>query len=80
MDSFLIPDRLLLSINLFPGKICSAGARDLINDEEELDALSDAKSVDMFGQSSNWLRNVVRRNTQVAPEGKFSLLTIKYRN
>ncbi|XP_063968080.1 serine/threonine-protein phosphatase 6 regulatory ankyrin repeat subunit B-like isoform X1 [Lytechinus pictus] len=50
------------------GKICSAQVRDLINEEEELDALSDSKSVDMFGHSSHWLRNVVRRNTQVAPE------------
>ena len=47
--------------------------RVLINEEEELDALSDSRSVDMFGHSSNWLRNVVRRNTQVAPDGKFKL-------
>ncbi|XP_071508793.1 uncharacterized protein [Diadema antillarum] len=53
------------------GKICSAQARELINEQEELDALSDSRSVDMFGHSSSWLRNVVRRNTQVAPEAGY---------
>ncbi|XP_071807493.1 uncharacterized protein [Asterias amurensis] len=51
------------------GKVCSAQARDYINDNEE-DAASDARSIDPFGQG-NWLRNVVRRNTQVAPDGGF---------
>ncbi|XP_050400941.2 ankyrin-1 [Patella vulgata] len=53
------------------GKLCSGHAQEYINDEED-DALSDSRSVDLLAQSSaNWLRNVVRRNTQVAPDGGF---------
>uniref|UniRef100_A0ABM0LU22 Uncharacterized protein LOC100376500 n=1 Tax=Saccoglossus kowalevskii TaxID=10224 RepID=A0ABM0LU22_SACKO len=54
------------------GKICSNQAREFINEEEELDAVSDSRSVDLLAHSTaQWLRSVVRRNTQVAPEGGF---------
>ncbi|XP_070555789.1 serine/threonine-protein phosphatase 6 regulatory ankyrin repeat subunit B-like isoform X2 [Ptychodera flava] len=54
------------------GKICSSQAREYINEEEELDAVSDSRSVDLLAHSTaQWLRSVVRRNTQVAPEGGF---------
>ncbi|XP_022089542.1 serine/threonine-protein phosphatase 6 regulatory ankyrin repeat subunit B-like isoform X2 [Acanthaster planci] len=52
-------------------KVCSAQARDYINENEEMDAISDARSIDIFGHHTHWLRNVVRRNTQVAPDGGF---------
>nr|XP_006811855.1 PREDICTED: uncharacterized protein LOC102801261 [Saccoglossus kowalevskii] len=53
-------------------KICSNQAREFINEEEELDAVSDSRSVDLLAHSTaQWLRSVVRRNTQVAPEGGF---------
>ena len=58
-------------INLV-GKICSKNARRYINEEEELDNISDSRSMDILANSSStWIRNVVHRNTQVAPEGNF---------
>ncbi len=56
---------------IYAGKVCSTHASEYINEEEDLDANADARSVDLLSHSgANWLRNVVRRNTQVAPEGK----------
>ncbi|XP_046353562.1 serine/threonine-protein phosphatase 6 regulatory ankyrin repeat subunit B-like isoform X3 [Haliotis rufescens] len=53
-------------------KMCSSRASEFINEEEDMDANADARSVDLMAQSSaNWLRNIARRNTQVAPEGGF---------
>lgn len=53
------------------GKVCTAQAHDYVNEEDDNDAFSDSRSVDLLAHNSvGWLRNVVRRNTQVAPEGK----------
>ena len=60
--------------------MCSAEARQYIDQyEEELDAISDSRSVDMFGHHNNsgggggggWFSKLGggRRSTQVAPEG-----------
>jgi hypothetical protein len=39
-------------------------------EDDDWETFSDSRSVDMLAQTSvHWLRNVVRRNTQVAPEG-----------
>ena len=68
------------------GLVCSAQARQYIDHEEELDAISDSRSVDMFGGGGGgagggggggWLRNALggkgnRRSTQVQPEGGYS--------
>lgn len=52
------------------GKLCSAQMREYVHEEEDMDAFSDSRSVDLLAHNSvSWLRNVVRRNTQVAPEG-----------
>ncbi|XP_076081609.1 uncharacterized protein LOC143052446 isoform X2 [Mytilus galloprovincialis] len=60
----------------YKGKLCSAQAKDYVNDEDDNDALSDSRSVDLLAQNSvGWLRNVVRRNTQVAPEDGFLRVT-----
>ncbi|XP_074641301.1 uncharacterized protein LOC141899048 [Tubulanus polymorphus] len=54
------------------GKVCGAQAQEYINEEEVLDAQSDSRSVDLLAHTSvTWLRNVMRRGTQVAPEGDF---------
>ena len=52
-------------------------AQQYVDEEEDLDDAADSRSMDMLtsrghGGESNvaWLRNVVRRNTQVAPDGK----------
>ena len=61
------------------GKVCTMTAQQYVDEEEDLDDAADS-SVDMLtarghGGESNvtWLRNVVRRNTQVAPDGKLLL-------
>ena len=52
-------------------------AQQYVDEEEDLDDAADSRSMDMLtarghGGESNvaWLSNVVRRNTQVAPDGK----------
>lgn len=58
-------------MHVFSGKVCSKNARRYINEEEEMDNDSDTRSLDILANSSsNWIRNVVQRHTQVAPEGK----------
>lgn len=50
------------------GKICSADARDLMCEEEDMEGLSDSRSLDMLAHSSvSWMRG--NRRTQVIPEG-----------
>ncbi len=58
------------------GKVCAMDAVKYVDEEEDLD---DDDEEDLMGGGAggggdkvNWLRNVVRRNTQVAPEGKIS--------
>ncbi|CAH1774233.1 unnamed protein product [Owenia fusiformis] len=55
------------------GKLFSGHASEYMAEEEDMDTFSDNKSVDIHAAHSgaNWLRNVVRRATQVAPEGGF---------
>ncbi len=55
-------------------------AQQYVDEEEDLDDAAEARSVDAMlasrggagGAESNvaWLRNVVRRNTQVTPDGQ----------
>lgn len=42
-----------------------------------MDAFSDSRSVDLLAHNGGWLKNVVRRNTQVAPDGELSKLNWK---
>ncbi|KAK3576172.1 hypothetical protein CHS0354_016979 [Potamilus streckersoni] len=50
-------------------KLCSVHAQAYMHDEDDVDALSDSRSLDLLAQSSaQWIRNV-RRNTQVMPDG-----------
>uniref|UniRef100_A0A8D0GQK8 Ion transport domain-containing protein n=1 Tax=Sphenodon punctatus TaxID=8508 RepID=A0A8D0GQK8_SPHPU len=52
------------------GKLCPAEARDLMNDEEDMDAASDTRSIDMLAHTSmGWIRVTAKRVTQVSPEG-----------
>ncbi|XP_033736705.1 serine/threonine-protein phosphatase 6 regulatory ankyrin repeat subunit A-like isoform X2 [Pecten maximus] len=54
------------------GKLCNGQSQDYVHEDEDLDNVSDSRSVDLLAHNSvSWLRNVVRRNTQVAPEGGF---------
>ncbi|XP_041932384.1 transient receptor potential cation channel, subfamily N, member 1 [Alosa sapidissima] len=55
------------------GKICSTEARDLMGEEEDVEGLSDSRSLDMLAHSSvSWMRG--NRRTQVIPEvGEASL-------
>lgn len=46
-------------------KVCSSSAQQFIDEEEDVDGGSDARSLDMV-HSGGW---AMRRNTQVAPEG-----------
>ena len=51
-------------------------AQQYVDEEEGLDVHSDARSMDMMGGTNQgWLRNVMRRNTQVSPDGRFTMLT-----
>ncbi|XP_013382005.1 serine/threonine-protein phosphatase 6 regulatory ankyrin repeat subunit A-like [Lingula anatina] len=50
------------------GKICSAEAQSYIHEEEDLNEDYDARSVDLLQNNQVMLRNMMRRNTQVAPE------------
>ncbi|XP_012688345.1 transient receptor potential cation channel, subfamily N, member 1 [Clupea harengus] len=57
------------------GKICSAEARDLMCEEEDVEGLSDTRSLDTLAHSSvSWMRG--NRRTQVIPEGKYSSLSL----
>lgn len=52
------------------GKLCSANIEEYITEEEGLDVISDSHSLDNLPISSvNWIKTMVRRNTQVGPEG-----------
>ncbi|XP_069477814.1 serine/threonine-protein phosphatase 6 regulatory ankyrin repeat subunit B-like isoform X2 [Ambystoma mexicanum] len=54
------------------GKLCSTGGRDLINEEEDVDAVSDTRSIDLLAHTAGaWIRAPVKRVSQVAPEGTF---------
>jgi hypothetical protein len=56
--------------NLLTGKVCNVQADDYVSDEDEMDGFSDSRSVDLLAHNSGWLKSVVRRNTQVAPDGE----------
>lgn len=53
------------------GKLCNVHADEYISDDDDIDAFSDSRSVDLLAHNAGWLKNVVRRNTQVAPDGGF---------
>uniref|UniRef100_A0A4W3GDN1 Serine/threonine-protein phosphatase 6 regulatory ankyrin repeat subunit C-like n=1 Tax=Callorhinchus milii TaxID=7868 RepID=A0A4W3GDN1_CALMI len=51
------------------GKLCSTEGRDLMNEDDGLDAISDTHSIDMLAHTSvGWIRNT-SKTTQVSPEG-----------
>ncbi|CAH2286050.1 serine threonine- phosphatase 6 regulatory ankyrin repeat subunit B-like [Pelobates cultripes] len=53
----------------YKGDICSANARNLMN-EEEMDGFSDTRSIDLLAHTSiGWIRNTAKRTMQVSPEG-----------
>lgn len=54
---------------LLAGKLCNVHADDYVSDDDDIDAFSDSRSVDLLAHNSGWLKSVVRRNTQVAPDG-----------
>ncbi|XP_030644286.1 transient receptor potential cation channel, subfamily N, member 1 [Chanos chanos] len=50
------------------GRICSGGGRDRMGEEEDVEGLSDTRSLDMLAHSSiSWLRG--NKRTQILPEG-----------
>ncbi|KAG7458245.1 hypothetical protein MATL_G00236160 [Megalops atlanticus] len=52
------------------GKICSSEARDLMSEEEDMDGLSDTRSLDVLAHcSAGWMRG--NKRTQILPEGGF---------
>ncbi|KAG5842672.1 hypothetical protein ANANG_G00180100 [Anguilla anguilla] len=52
------------------GKVCSSEARDLMSEEEEVDGLSDTRSLDVLAHTSvGWMRG--NKRTQILPEGGF---------
>lgn len=54
------------------GKLCSTGGRGLIHEEEDVDIVSDTRSIDMLAHTSGaWIRAPAKRRTQVTPEGTF---------
>ncbi|XP_041105107.1 transient receptor potential cation channel, subfamily N, member 1 isoform X2 [Polyodon spathula] len=51
------------------GKICSSDGRDLMTEEQELDAYTDTRSLDTLAHTSvGWMRTTNKR-TQISPEG-----------
>ena len=60
------------SFDCFTGKACSKNAGRYISEEEELDTISDTRSMDILANSSSmWMRNVAKRHAQVAPDGGY---------
>ena len=57
------------------GRVCSTQAQEFINQEEDLETFQDNHSLDISSHGG-WIKHVVRRNTQVAPESK--CYVIKY--
>ncbi|XP_067887441.1 transient receptor potential cation channel, subfamily N, member 1 isoform X5 [Heterodontus francisci] len=54
------------------GKLCSTEGRELMNEEDDLDTISDTRSIDMLAHTSvGWIRNTSKRTPQVSPEGGF---------
>ncbi|XP_006635908.3 transient receptor potential cation channel, subfamily N, member 1 [Lepisosteus oculatus] len=52
------------------GKVCSSEGRDLMTEEEDLDAVSDTHSLDLLARTSvGWMRT--NRRSQISPEGGF---------
>ncbi|XP_043543760.1 transient receptor potential cation channel, subfamily N, member 1 [Chiloscyllium plagiosum] len=52
------------------GKLCSTEGRELMNEEDDLETISDTHSIDMLAHTSvGWIRNPSKRTTQISPEG-----------
>ncbi|XP_060558275.1 uncharacterized protein LOC132718575 [Ruditapes philippinarum] len=53
------------------GKLCSAQAQAYINEEDDIDALSDTRSMDILANSSAvWLQTIRRRRSaKITPDG-----------
>ncbi|XP_076441047.1 short transient receptor potential channel 5-like, partial [Babylonia areolata] len=54
----------------YRGRVCSTQAQEFINQEEDLDSFQDSHSLDLSSHGG-FLRHLVRRNTQVAPDVGF---------
>ncbi|XP_070196145.1 serine/threonine-protein phosphatase 6 regulatory ankyrin repeat subunit B-like [Littorina saxatilis] len=54
----------------YRGRVCSTQAQEFIHQEEDLESYQDNHSLDMSSHGG-WLKHLVRRNTQVAPEVGF---------
>ncbi|XP_066571914.1 transient receptor potential cation channel, subfamily N, member 1 [Amia ocellicauda] len=54
------------------GKICSSEGRELMTNEEDLEAISDTRSLDLLAHTSvGWMRT--NKRSQISPEGGFIL-------
>ncbi|XP_029443072.1 serine/threonine-protein phosphatase 6 regulatory ankyrin repeat subunit A-like [Rhinatrema bivittatum] len=54
------------------GKLCSTRGQDLMHEEEDVDGVSDSRSIDLLAHTSvGWIRANTKRTTQVSPEGVF---------
>ncbi|XP_055489860.1 short transient receptor potential channel 1-like [Leucoraja erinacea] len=54
------------------GKLCSTEGRELMNEGDNLDTISDTRSIDMLAHTSvGWIRNTSKRATQISPEAGF---------
>ncbi|GCC25901.1 hypothetical protein chiPu_0004313 [Chiloscyllium punctatum] len=57
------------------GKLCSTEGRELMNEEDDLETISDTHSIDMLAHTSvGWIRNPSKRTTQISPEGTFIIV------
>ena len=63
---------ILIAAFTAPGRVCSSQAQEFINQEEDLETVQDNHSLDISSQGG-WIKHVVRRNTQVAPDSKSDL-------
>ncbi|XP_030045854.1 serine/threonine-protein phosphatase 6 regulatory ankyrin repeat subunit B-like [Microcaecilia unicolor] len=66
----------------YKGKLCTTRGQDLMNEEENMDGVSDTRSVDLLAPTSmGWIRTTTKRSTQVSPKGSllfFNLLQLEF--
>nr|XP_014353437.1 PREDICTED: ankyrin-1-like [Latimeria chalumnae] len=55
------------------GKLCSTNGRGLMHEEEDLDRISDTRSIDLLAHTSvGWIQTSAKRSTKVSPEGNIT--------
>lgn len=65
---------LRLYLNMISGKLCSAQVQAYIHEDDNLDAMSDTKSMDILANSSAaWLKNIRRRSGDVSGLSEYLL-------